>query len=61
MNSASTAPGITGNYSLKNDNISADQQAYFEALTPKSLEKQAAIEAADTLSFDDFLSHYLEQ
>ena len=46
---------------IENDNISADQQAYFEALTPKSLEKQAAIEAADTLSFDDFLSHYLEQ
>jgi glutamate--cysteine ligase len=43
----------------ESDNATAEWQAYIEALTPQSLEKQAAIEGADTISFDEFLSRYL--
>lgn len=38
--------------------LSADKQARFDALAARSITEQAAIEAADTGSFDDFVAAY---
>jgi glutamate--cysteine ligase len=37
----------------------ADAEARFSALTATSIAAQAEIQAADRMSFDDFLQHYL--
>lgn len=41
--------------------IDFETQQYFTQMAEASLQKQAAIEAADTLSFDDFLTRYFAQ
>ena len=41
--------------------LPAEAQARFEQLAKASLEKQVAIERADTLSFDDYLHRYFAQ
>jgi glutamate--cysteine ligase len=41
--------------------LEAEREQMFEALTQQSLHKQSAIEAADTLSFDEFLTRYFAQ
>ncbi|HSC48546.1 MAG TPA: glutamate--cysteine ligase [Gammaproteobacteria bacterium] len=41
--------------------IAADVETRFSALAKDSLEKQAAIEAADRLSFEDYLRRYFSQ
>jgi len=41
--------------------LSDERQSYFENMTSISLQKQAAIEAEDVLSFDEFLMHYFDQ
>jgi glutamate--cysteine ligase len=38
---------------------SAEQQARFDAMSAESLAAQRRIEAADTLSFEDFRQHYV--
>ena len=40
--------------------LTADEQAAFAESVSESLRQQAVIEAADTLSFDDFLAEYLK-
>lgn len=41
--------------------MSDEETAYFNKLAKESLTKQKAIEASDTMSFDEFLSAYYEQ
>lgn len=41
--------------------LSADAAGFLEAESEASLERQAAIEAADTLSFEDYLAAYYQQ
>ena len=44
---------------LQHDPLPAAAQARFAQMAKESLEKQRAIEAADTLSFEDYRQHYL--
>ncbi|MGD8175176.1 glutamate--cysteine ligase [Marinimicrobium sp. ARAG 43.8] len=41
--------------------LAADMQAHYRAMAAKSLQDQRAVEAADTLSFEDYLANYYRQ
>ena len=57
---ASNTSALHKNYFVAQPLDSQTQQKFAEMATA-SLQKQAAIEAADTLSFDDFLTRYFSQ
>jgi len=51
--------GLAHQVYFRNQPLSGDEQQHFEQIAADSLAAQAAIEAADTLAFDDFLAQYL--